>query len=91
MIPSLNSGVRVMLYSNKLGNSCSEPCDSARCNYIYLSQMVVYFHLIILDQLEPSSLSHVQVRLCEYVRQAFVVRIDVNHIPKQVMSPCSQC
>jgi hypothetical protein len=25
------------------------------------------------------------------ILQAFVVGIDVNHIPKQIMSPCSQC
>jgi hypothetical protein len=29
--------------------------------------------------------------LSEDVLQAFVVRVDGYHIPKQVMSPCSQC
>jgi hypothetical protein len=41
----------------------------------------VDFHLIALDQVEPSSLPHVQVRLGEVVLQAFVVRIYMNHIP----------
>jgi hypothetical protein len=42
----------------------------------------VNFQLIVLDQLEPSSPPHVQIRLGKYVLQAFVVRIDMNHIPK---------
>jgi hypothetical protein len=42
----------------------------------------VHFKLIVFDQLEPPSLSHVQIQLCKDVLQAFVVRIDMNHIPK---------
>jgi hypothetical protein len=42
----------------------------------------VDFQLIVLDQLEPSSLPHVQIRLGKDVLQAFVVYIDMNHIPK---------
>jgi hypothetical protein len=44
--------------------------------------VIVNFQLIVFDQLEPSSLPHVQVRLSEDVLQAFVVCIDMNHIPK---------
>jgi hypothetical protein len=44
--------------------------------------VVVNFQFIVLDQLEPSSLSHVHVRLSENVLQALVVCIDMNHIPK---------
>jgi hypothetical protein len=51
-------------------------------NDICLSLVIVNFQLIVLDQLEPSSLSHVQIWLGKNVLQAFVVRIDVNHIPK---------
>jgi hypothetical protein len=52
------------------------------CNDVYLSQVIVNFQLIVLDQLEPSSLPHVQIWLGKYVLQAFVVRIDMIHIPK---------
>jgi hypothetical protein len=44
--------------------------------------MIVDFQLIVLDQPEPSSLPHVQIQLGKDVLQAFVVRIDMNHIPK---------
>jgi hypothetical protein len=52
------------------------------CNDISLSRVIVDFQLIVLDQLEPSLLPHVQIRLGKDVLQAFVVRIDMNHIPK---------
>jgi hypothetical protein len=51
-------------------------------NDIYLSRVIVNFQLSVLDQLEPSSLPLVQVQLSEDVHQAFVVRIDMNHILK---------
>ena len=44
--------------------------------------VVVNFQLVVHDQLEPSSLPHVQIQLGKDVIQAFVVRIDMNHIPK---------
>jgi hypothetical protein len=52
------------------------------CDDIRLSWMIVGFQLIVLDQLEPSSLPHVQIQLGKDVLQAFVVCIDMNHIPK---------
>jgi hypothetical protein len=51
-------------------------------NDVCLSQVIVNFQLIVLDQLEPSSLPHVQIRLGKDILQAFVVRIDINHILK---------
>jgi hypothetical protein len=51
-------------------------------NDICLAQVIVHFKLVIFDQLEPPSLSHVQIRLGKDVLQAFVVRIDVNHVLK---------
>jgi hypothetical protein len=44
--------------------------------------VIVNFWLVVLDQLDPSSLPHVQARLSEDVLQAFVVCIDMNHILK---------
>jgi hypothetical protein len=51
-------------------------------NDVCLSQVLVNFQLVVLDQLEPSSLPHVQIWLVKDVLQAFVVRIDMNHISK---------
>jgi hypothetical protein len=50
-------------------------------NDICISRVIVNFQLVVFDQLEPPSLSHVQIRLSEDVLKAFVVRIDMNHIP----------
>ncbi len=60
------------------------------CNDIFLSWVIVNFQIVVLDQLEPSLLPLVQVRLSENVLQALVVRIDMSHIPKKIMSPGSQ-
>jgi hypothetical protein len=51
-------------------------------NDVCLSQVIVNLQLIVFDQLEPSSLPHVQIWLSKDVLQAFVVHIDMNHIPK---------
>jgi hypothetical protein len=51
-------------------------------NYIFLAQMVMNFLLVVLDQLESSSMPYVQVWLCEDVLQTLVVHINVNHIPR---------
>jgi hypothetical protein len=51
------------------------------CDDICLSQVIVDFQLVVLDQLELSSLPHVQIRLGKDVLQAFVVHMDMNHIP----------
>jgi hypothetical protein len=50
-------------------------------NDICISRVIVNFQLVVFDQLEPPSLSHVQIWLSEDVLKAFVVRIDMNHIP----------
>jgi hypothetical protein len=50
-------------------------------NDVCLSRVIVNFQLVVFDQLEPSSLPHVQIRLSKDVLQAFVVRIDMDHIP----------
>jgi hypothetical protein len=55
-------------------------------NDICLAQVVMHVELVFFDELEPSSLSHVQIWLGKVVLQAFVVCIDVNHIPNQTVS-----
>jgi hypothetical protein len=46
--------------------------------------------IIVLDQFQPSSLAHIQIRLGEDVLQAHVVSEDMDHIPKKIMPPYSQ-
>jgi hypothetical protein len=43
--------------------------------------LIVNFQLIVLDELKPPSLPHVQIRLGKDVLQAVVVHVDMNHIP----------
>jgi hypothetical protein len=74
----------------QLVSSYSEPSDSAHPQQHLPCRMIVHFKLIVFDQLEPPSLPHVQFRLGKDLLQAFVVRIDMNHIPMQIVSPCSQ-
>jgi hypothetical protein len=42
--------------------------------YICLSGVILYFQIIVLNQLKPSYLSEVEFFLSEYVFQAFVIR-----------------
>jgi hypothetical protein len=59
-------------------------------NQICLIRMIVNLKIIILDQLQPSPLPHVQIRLSEKVLQALVVSEFVSHIPKNIMPPGTQ-
>jgi hypothetical protein len=61
------------------------------CNDVCLPWVIVNFQRIVFDLLEPPLLPHVQIGLGKDVLQAFVVRIDLNYIPKQIVSPRSQC
>jgi hypothetical protein len=60
------------------------------CNHIRLTGLIVNLKIIILDQLQPSSLPHVQISLSEKVLQALVVSEDMSHIPKEIMLPVTQ-
>jgi hypothetical protein len=51
-------------------------------NDVCLFRVIVNFQVVFFDQLEPPSLPHVQIWLGKDVLQAFVVYIDMNHIPK---------
>jgi hypothetical protein len=59
-------------------------------NHIRFAAVIVNLKIIVLDQLQPSSLPHVQIRLSEKVLQALVVGEDMSHIPKKIMLPGSQ-
>jgi hypothetical protein len=60
------------------------------CNHVCLTRVIVNFKIIVLDQLQPSSLSHAQIRLSEKVLQALVISEDISHIPKKIMTPGMQ-
>jgi hypothetical protein len=60
------------------------------CNHVYLTGMIVNLKIIVLDQLQPSSLPHVQIGLSEKVLQALVVGEDMSHISKKIMPLGSQ-
>jgi hypothetical protein len=64
--------------------------DQGICNDICLPRMIMSLQIIVLDQLQPSSLVHVQIQLGEDTLQALVVSEDMNHIPKKIMPPCLQ-
>jgi hypothetical protein len=66
----------------------SLPAQGIR-NHIRLSGVIMNLEIVILDQLQPSSLAHVQIGLSENVLQTLVVGEDMDHIPKKIVSPCS--
>jgi hypothetical protein len=47
----------------------------------------MHFQVVILDQFQPSSLSHVEVSLSDDVLEALVVCIDIAVTSHQVMPP----
>ena len=53
---------------------------------VCLARVIVHLEVIILDQLKPSSLTHIQLWLSEDVLETFMISVDVAHIAKQVMS-----
>jgi hypothetical protein len=57
------------------------------CDYISLSRVIVHFQVIILDQFQPSSLSHVQIGLGEDVLQTLVVCKDIVVTTYEVVPP----
>ena len=44
---------------------------------VCLARVIVHLEVIILDQLEPSSLTHIQLRLSEDVLETFMISVDV--------------
>jgi hypothetical protein len=59
-------------------------------NHVCLTGMIVNLKIIVLDQLQPSSLPHVQIRLSENVLHTLVISEDMSHIPKKIMPPGTQ-
>jgi hypothetical protein len=54
-------------------------------NDICLTRMIRNLKIIVLDQFQPFSLPHVQIRLSEKVLQALVISEDMSHISKKIM------
>jgi hypothetical protein len=59
-------------------------------NHIRLTWMIVNLKIIVFNQLQPSSLPHVQINMSKKVLQALVVSEDMSHIPKEIMSSGTQ-
>jgi hypothetical protein len=59
-------------------------------NHIRLTGVIVNLKLIVLDQLQPSSLPHVYIRLSQKILQALVISEDMSHNPKKIMPPGTQ-
>jgi hypothetical protein len=59
-------------------------------NHIHFAGVIVNLKIIVLDQLQPSPLTHVQIGLSEKVLQALVVDEDMSHVPKKIMPPGTQ-
>jgi hypothetical protein len=55
--------------------------------HIGLAGVIVNFHIIVLNQLYPSALPHIQLFLGGDILQALVIRIDVASITHEVMTP----
>jgi hypothetical protein len=60
------------------------------CNHVCVTGVIVNLKIIVLDQLQPSSLLHVQIRLSEKVLQSLVISEDMSHIPKKIMPASTQ-
>jgi hypothetical protein len=56
-------------------------------NHIRFAGVIVNLKIIVLDQIQPSSLLHIQIRLSRKVLQALVASEDMSHIPKKIMPP----
>jgi hypothetical protein len=54
---------------------------------IGLAWMVVYSKIIILNQLHPSSLPHIQIRLSKDVLEAFVVTVYLTSLTDEIVPP----
>jgi hypothetical protein len=54
-------------------------------NHIHFAGVIVNLKIIVLDQIQPSSLLHIQIRLSGKVLQALVASEDMSHIPKKIM------
>ena len=59
--------------------------------YVSLFGVIMQSHVIILDELQPSPLSEVQLLLREDVLQTLVIRVHLTMVSDEKMSPCLQC
>jgi hypothetical protein len=51
----------------------------------------VNFWFIILDQLQPTLLPHIQIRLSKQIFQALMIRIDMQQITQDILPLDLQC
>ena len=56
-------------------------------HYISFAQVIIYPEVVVLNQLEPSSLSKVQIGLSEYILETLVVGKYLALLSNQIVSP----
>jgi hypothetical protein len=59
-------------------------------NHIRFTGVIINLKIIVLNQLQPPSLMHVQISLSENVIQALVAGEDMNNISQKIVPPCPQ-
>jgi hypothetical protein len=57
------------------------------CNQICLARVIVNLQIIILYELQPTALPKVEVLLCEYILQTFMIRLHLTLSPHNIMPP----
>ena len=58
--------------------------------YVSLSRVIMQSPIIILDELQPSPLSEIQLLLREDILQTLVIRVYLTMVSDEKMSPCLQ-
>jgi hypothetical protein len=61
------------------------------CKQIRLARMVVDLQVIVLDELQPTTLPKVEIFLGKYILQTLMVGIDLALGPYYIMSPNLEC
>jgi hypothetical protein len=59
-------------------------------NHIRFARVIMNLNIIVLDQLQPSSLPHAPIGPSGKVLQALVVSEDMRHIPNKITPPGTQ-
>jgi hypothetical protein len=56
-------------------------------NYIGFSRVIMDTKIIVLDELNPSPLSHVQLPLSEDILEALVIGVDITPVSNEIVTP----
>jgi hypothetical protein len=56
-------------------------------NYIGFSRVIMDTKIIVLDELNPSPLSNVQLRLGKDILETFVISVNITPVSYEIMAP----